>query len=254
MEQCKFNDAILFSHAPAEGPFRAVKIDEFNSSADYQVFRLKRLPELVDTAFVLSIEWDGYVIDPRAWNTQFREYDYIGAKWPHFSDGMNVGNSGFCLQSRKLLNALTHPRFSSDGSTNVDALICRVYRPILERDYGIRFAPESIADLFSYENSTPANPTFGFHGCGNMWRYTDDGEMIDLIDLLHPYVIQTGHYAGLVLHYYFQRKFVPLEKVYSKMRQYVSRDEALEKFKNITNSQALADEVLTSCERLLGSF
>ena len=31
--------------------------------------------------------------------------DYIGAPWPHFRDGHNVGNGGFSLRSRRLLEA-----------------------------------------------------------------------------------------------------------------------------------------------------
>ena len=87
---------------------------------------------MIKTPFVLFIEWDGYVIEPRAWHPSFREYDYIGAKWADDpADGMRVGNSGFCLQSKRLLDALADPRFVPLENQNVDLLICRTYRPEL---------------------------------------------------------------------------------------------------------------------------
>ena len=66
MERCKFAEAVLFSH------------DTFHRG-------------------------DGYVLEPRAWHESFREYDYIGARWPGPALGLpgrTVGNSGFCLQSK----------------------------------------------------------------------------------------------------------------------------------------------------------
>ena len=250
-EQCDFGDAILASHNPVEGPFRWVKIDKFNSSVDYQKFRLKRLPEITDTPFVLSIEWDGYVVAPRVWTSAFREYDYIGAKWPFHSDGMTVGNSGFCLQSRRLLKALGDRRIDHDGRTNVDDLICRIHRPMLEREYGIRFAPESIADLFSYESGAPDNPTFGFHGCGNMWRHVNDAEMIQLVELLDPYVFRTGHFAILVYYYYLQRRFPALDRTYGTMRKHLTRAEVERIFSSVIAPTSHPTEVVAFCERLL---
>src|SRR5580700_861068 len=80
MAQCKFGDAVLFSNERVGGAFRTVEIDRISSIADYQTFRLRQLPRLVDTPFILSVEWDGYIVDPRAWRPIFREYDYVGAK------------------------------------------------------------------------------------------------------------------------------------------------------------------------------
>src|SRR4029079_18721760 len=106
----KFGDAIFFSHVPVDGEFRTEKIAKLDM-ASYQAFRLKP-PPVIKTPFVLFVEWDGYVIEPRAWHPSFREYDYIGAKWiDNAADGMNVGNSGFCLQSKRLLDRLADPRF-----------------------------------------------------------------------------------------------------------------------------------------------
>lgn len=249
MEKCSFGDAILFSHAHVDASFRTVKINKFNSLADYQIFRLQQLPKLIDTPFALVVEWDGYVTDPRAWHPIFLEYDYIGARWPHYFDGMTVGNSGFSLQSRKLFSALADPRFIPVGNESVDTLICRTYRPILERDYGIRFAAESIADLFSYENHLPNRPTFGFHGCGNMWRHAEDSEMIKVVDLVEPYVFRTLQFAALVVNYCVQRKFFPLEEIYAKMRKHIGPEDTLKLLRQAAPSPA--DQIFFMCEQIL---
>ncbi len=129
MAQCEFANAVLFSPKPVEGEFRTIVVDNLNSLADYQTFSVNRLPALIETPFVLVVQWDGYVINPGAWSPSFREYDYIGARWPDLGDGMNVGNGGFCLRSRKLLAALNDPRFAADGTTSEDILICRTISP-----------------------------------------------------------------------------------------------------------------------------
>jgi hypothetical protein len=250
VERCAFGDAIMFSDAAVHGAFRTIKIEKIDSIADYQSVRLRILPKLIDAPFALFVEWDGYVIEPRAWTPDFRRYDYIGAKWLQFADGMTIGNSGFCLQSRKLLAALSDPRFTSAGTQNIDLLICRTYRPMLERDYGIRFAPEPVADLFSYENALPNGPTFGFHGCGNMWRHTEDSEMIRLVGLVDPYVFRTIHFVRLLASYFRQRKFVPLEAIYGKMRKHVGREDAAQLFRRLLR-QPVADQLFSMCEQLL---
>src|SRR5262249_20685515 len=151
------------------------------------------------------------------WRQNFQDYDYIGAKW-QYSDGMNVGNSGFSLLSHKLLKVLAEQKLPFDGKSAVDLLICRKYRPTLERQYGIRLAPESVADEFSYENEAPSGPTFGFHGMGNMWRYVEDSEMIKLFDSVDPGVFRTGHCLDLLCNYYLQRRPELMRRLYAKIR------------------------------------
>jgi hypothetical protein len=65
MAACDFADAILFSHVPVAGPFRAVEIDRFDSTAAYSNFVFKRLLKWIETPYVLIVQWDGYIVDPR---------------------------------------------------------------------------------------------------------------------------------------------------------------------------------------------
>jgi Protein of unknown function (DUF5672) len=222
--QCRFADAILFSHQPAHGSFRTIKTDRIGSTGAYSDFVFKRLPGMIETPFVLIVQWDGYVIDPNAWSPGFRDYDYIGARWPFVTDGMTVGNGGFSLRSRRFMSAMMESRFPIHEGENSDWLVCRTYRPQLESDFGIRFATESIADRFSYETVaacelTKHRPlTFGFHGMGNMWRYVDDADMIALIDRLSPYVFQTHQCSNLVMTYFLLGRFEVFVTLYARMK------------------------------------
>jgi len=230
--QCEFRDAILFSDAPVEGAFRAVEIDKIESTAAYSNFVFKRLPKLIETPFLLVVQWDGYVIDSGAWSPAFRDYDYIGAKWPGVTDGMSVGNGGFSLRSRKFMSALMADRFPLSSDANSDTIACRKYRPLLESDYDIRFAPESVADVFSYETTSPSEygkpwpRTFGFHGMGNMWRHVEDSELVELIDRLSPYVYSTHHYAKLILSYFLLENFELMSALYARMKAHAGSDAA----------------------------
>jgi hypothetical protein len=246
MEQCEFGDAILFTDATISGPFRTVKIENL-SREGYQAFRLHPPAELLEAAHVLFVEWDGYVVDPRAWRQHFTDFDYIEAKWAHVSDGMNVGNSGFSLLSHKLLKVLAEQQLPFDGSV-VDALICRKYRPLLERDYGIRFAPESIADEFSYEHEAPPAPTFGFHGMGSMWRYVEDSEMIKLFDSIHPHVFQSLHSLFLLYNYYRMQRVEPMRQLYAKIRPPFTPDILIDGLTRLVDKRS-AESVIGACER-----
>jgi hypothetical protein len=251
MAQCEFSDAVLFSHQPVEGAFRTIIVDKLNSLAAYKVFSIKRLLELIETRFVLVVQWDGYVINPGAWNPSFREYDYIGARWPHYADSMTVGNGGFSLRSRKLLAALNDPRYVLNDTIAEDELICRTFRPTLEREHGIRFAPEGVADQFSYENIVPNLPTFGFHGMGNMWRHVEDAEMIKLVGLLAPHVCRTPHYTALLIRYFLQRKFGPLAALYSHLKANAGSDDIFRLIKENSGRSNLALQCVRMCEQLL---
>src|SRR5262249_423288 len=251
MERCKFAEAVLFSHERWDGDFRTVIGPKFDRTG-YQAFRIKP-PPTVETPFTLFIEWDGYVLEPRAWDPSFREYDYIAARWPGPLSGIpgrTVGNSGFCLQSKKLNDALADPRFVPTLQDPVDALICGKYRTILEQEFGIRFAPEPVADRFSYELLLPVAPTFGFHGMSNMWRYIDDGKMAELVALVDPYVFRGPQFIILILNYALQCKFTMVEQLYGHMRKHVSFEDATTAFR-IALKQPHTDAIFALCEQLI---
>jgi hypothetical protein len=250
MAQCDFADAILFSHAPVAGPFRAVEIDRLESTAAYSNFVFKRLPALVETPYVLIVQWDGYVVDPSAWRPVFRDYDYIGARWPRVRGRMSVGNGGFSLRSRKFMEALSDPRFTLDENVNSDWFVCRTLRPALERDHGICFATPRVADRFSYESIEPRKPSFGFHGMGNMWRHVDDAEMVRLVGEVSPYVLRTEQCGRLLAAYFLRDRLDPLRALYGRMSDHLEAEDIQRLIARVTGSNELARECVRLCEKL----
>jgi tetratricopeptide (TPR) repeat protein len=156
------------------------RIDRLRSRDDYSRFVLKSLLPYVDTPHVLLIQWDGYVVNPDAFDPAFLECDYIGAKWYWFDDGMRVGNGGFSLRSRRLLEALQDPGIELAEAE--DITIGRAFRPLLERDYAIRYANEALADRFAFEAAYPAGMPFGFHGLYNFCRVVPPAELARLAE------------------------------------------------------------------------
>lgn len=161
--------AVFFTNLRAYSPsfdFEIEKIDPIRSKDDYSYFMMKLLWEYIkdwDVTHVLVIQHDGYILNGDLWDDEWLQYDYIGAVWPFEDKKHNVGNGGFSLRSKKLIGDV-----ALDGHITAthmeDAQICRSYRSFLERDCGIRFAPESVANQFSFELAAPKNKTFGFHG------------------------------------------------------------------------------------------
>jgi tetratricopeptide (TPR) repeat protein len=165
------------------------------SRDDYSEFVLKSLLPHVNTPHVLLVQWDGYAINPAAWRSEFLEVDYIGAKWFWHTDEMRVGNGGFSLRSRKLLLALQDPRVVLTEAE--DETIGRVFRPLLEREHGIRFASEPLADAFAFEAAYPIGKPFGFHGLFNFCRVVPPEEIVQLVRHFTPAIARSPQMAQL---------------------------------------------------------
>jgi hypothetical protein len=162
MERCEFDRVLFFTDRQFAVPgVEVVRIPRIGSSAEYSRFIVKDLNRHIRSAFVLVIQHDGYVLDAGQWSPQFQDYDYIGARWPSGGEHA-VGNGGFSLRSKRLLEALQDDHISSFDVE--DLAICLAYRPYLERAHGIKFAPGDLADRFSFEGIPRALATFGFHG------------------------------------------------------------------------------------------
>jgi hypothetical protein len=169
LDQVDFADCLLLTDAEVVTDhfgIRIVPIAKLDSSRAYSEFILHELAGHIRTAHCLVVQWDGFVLDAGCWDPSFLEYDYIGAPWPQFDDNCSVGNGGFSLRSRKLLEACCDPAFQA--SHPEDLAICRINRPLLERRFGIRFADRATAGRFAYERGAPSAFSFGFHGVFNM--------------------------------------------------------------------------------------
>lgn len=187
MEQARFAKVLLLSDQPlpagADGEISWRPIERITSRRDYSRFMLHELAAHIRTSHALCIQWDGFVVNGAAWDPEFLQYDYIGAVWPHFQDAHNVGNGGFSLRSKRLLQACRELPF--DGSDAEDVLISRRFRPQLEAR-GIRFAPESVARRFAFERTAPTGREFGFHGAYNLARRISPEDAARILRNLEP--------------------------------------------------------------------
>jgi hypothetical protein len=170
-----------------EKPFFTLleSIDEYNYYCIYM------LHKHVHTEFALLIQYDSSVIHGNKWRKEFFDYDYIGAPWPlthnaykdPFGNFQRVGNGGFSLRSKKLLevpNKIDIPWKVAENSfyenfgtsyLSEDGNIGVHNRHLFEEE-GCQFAPIEVAAHFAYESSIPENigiKPFGYHK-NNPWR------------------------------------------------------------------------------------
>jgi len=142
------------------------------STANYFDFSLYKLPYMINTKHLLWIHWDSWIIDPGMWRKEFLDYDYIGAPW-WYRDGMNVGNSGFCIRSVNLMRYIAEHKdqYAFSLKSAEDHNLCRVYRQRLT-EAGFTWAPEATAADFAFERARASLSSrhFGFHGVFN-WPF-----------------------------------------------------------------------------------
>lgn len=152
---------------------------------------LHELYKYVDTDYCLTIHDDGFVINPHLWTNEFLNYDYIGAPWfhtiPYYGPIHRVGNGGFSLRSKKLINLCKNLNYTSGHE---DGIICLRNRLWFEAQ-GCKFSPVEIAMKFSLEEEIPEcefnlNNCFGFHGRGiSLLRSENHNQqLLDRIKLL----------------------------------------------------------------------
>lgn len=160
-EQVKFAETFILSNELNEQG-----IPKLGSKEAYSNFILKELHKYIETDYALIVQHDGYVKNYKAWTDDFLKYDYIGAPW-WYKDEMRVGNGGFSLRSKKLLQqtAWFFEKYGKETHPE-DHVICRTYRKNFEA-MGIKFAPVELAEKFSFEGYMQPghwDGQFGFHG------------------------------------------------------------------------------------------
>lgn len=161
----KFNSIKLISYEmPSEIPLhvRFHKIAKLSWLA-YNRFILHQLYKYVDTEFCLLIQPDGFVLNADKWNDKFFNYDYIGAPWKPTTPHDRVGNGGFSLRSRKLLEFTRHLIYNG---INEDGIIAFNKDKLIES--GMKYADIDTAYEFSVEDEIPEKEwrrdnCFGFH-------------------------------------------------------------------------------------------
>ena len=157
-----------------------VPIEPMMNLNEYSKAMIEDLHKYFKTTHCLVVQADSFVVNHKLWKDEFLKYDYIGAPW---SDKLvvnqnlvlnvkknPVGNGGFSLRSRKLVQATAKIDYDSLKLPlkSEDVVICHyLYDKMIEE--GVKFAPPKLAAQFSIENVNNLygqNPdsVFGFHG------------------------------------------------------------------------------------------
>lgn len=203
-------EIIIFSDRNFYEGSKFVNIKKNISIFDYSEIILKHLWLYLETDYALIIQWDGMATDRMLWSDEYLNYDYIGAPWDG-NDQYRVGNGGFSLRSKKLIDALrdTEIQLGRQSRELEDAAICREYRQLLEQKYSITYAPYDIAKNFSFELNFTGN-TFGFHGIWNTAKFFSEKELDYIIDNMPVYIWKTEWKYRRLLQELSQRGFKSL--------------------------------------------
>jgi hypothetical protein len=154
---------------------------------DYNCFCLKTLCDYIDSDYIVLIQSDGFIVNPEKWSNSFLEYDYIGGPWPAENLSCNlprwpivmnevqkngivyqVGNGGFTLRSKNLLNATKFLFKDEHYGLPEDVCISLLYRNTLE-NMGLKYPSVDEAGKFSCEakhvngKKFSSDESFGFH-------------------------------------------------------------------------------------------
>ena len=141
-----------------EDVVESIKIDKINNIRDYNEFVIKQLHNYIETDYCMIFQWDGFILNPDAWDNEYLNYDYIGAPW-WFHYDKNVGNGGFCIRTKKLMEFVS--KLPTPENYTEDVFICRDNYQLLI-DNGFKFAPYELAEKFSIENGK-WDGQLGFH-------------------------------------------------------------------------------------------
>lgn len=193
-----FDETLFFSNKKINlgNNYTFKKLSKNFSRNDYSWFMFKELHKHVKTSHVLIIQYDGFAVNQQAWTDVFYDYDYIGAPIhlynPVLGDigdkrsyGFTVGNGGFSLRSKKLLDILGTDEFLKPLINNFvceDLAICIEHKDYLIKKYDIKFAPIDVALRFSMESVQGQIYSLGFHGIENIPFFLSEDETFKYIN------------------------------------------------------------------------
>jgi hypothetical protein len=187
LEQIDVKEVLVISDKEFIPGARTIIRPPVNGMEEYCNIMLTGTAEHVNTGHALYVQWDGMAYNREHWTNEFLDYDYIGAPWPWHPQNQNVGNGGFSLRSKKLLDICVQEMSNLPPHVvrGEDHLICVDRRAQLESQHGIKFPNFELASKFSFEHGK-YTPGFGFHGVWNMFKCLDKTELefyVDAIDV-----------------------------------------------------------------------
>lgn len=203
---CK--EIITYSDRPIIEGAKLIPLRKEINLYDYSSIVLKQLWSHIETDHVLIIQYDGMAIRRDLWDDAWLKYDYIGAIWPWPIKGQNMGNGGFSLRSRKLIDACRDNKIQLGGESgqNEDSAICVEFRNHLEEKYGIQYAPKEVAGKFSTENYFQ-EPSFGFHGIWNAAKFMDKTDVEYIMNHIQDYTWKDASKTQMWIRILMERGF-----------------------------------------------
>ncbi len=206
IERClsaaRFGDAIFLgpqgeqAQHPMPTGVRWIDTAPLKGIQDYNRIILRELLPHVHTSHVLVVQWDGFITHPELWRQEFLSVDYIGSPWFHGGHPGKVGNGGFSLRSRRLLEALASLN-NLDTNEPEDMVICEHRRAELEQMHGIRFASLAMAQEFGCEYGR-YRESFGFHGMHNFAHIMNTSELKEWTNAAPAEILSSRHTRNLI--------------------------------------------------------
>lgn len=162
LEQITPAEVVFVSAIHVELPFNARIYPTVKMSYERQSeWFIKEYYKIFNTSHALNIHWDGYVLNGDFWDDEWLKLDYLGARWDREHE-YTVGNGACCLKSKRFCETIANAEFIKNFHPD-DEQVCVHYRPILEKEYGMKYGTKEQADRFSFEQVAPKQKTFGFH-------------------------------------------------------------------------------------------
>lgn len=185
-------EIIIFSDRRFYPCNKFIHINKNITVYDYSEIMVKHLWLHLETDYALICQHDGMAVDKTKWTDDYFNYDYIGSAWENPINGNRVGNGGFSLRSKKLIEALRDNKIQLGGMAKnlEDVLIGGEYKQYLEEKHGIRYAPLQVAQKFSMEISYVGQP-FGFHGIWNTVRFFNFQQLEYIIEIMPDHIWRT---------------------------------------------------------------
>ena len=209
LSKVEFGEVLTFSDKSLSVPGAVeIPVEDWSSKLGWSECLWYDVPNYIKTDQALLIQWDSWIFNPDCWRDEFATFDHIGSPW-WYEDGLNVGNTGFSLRSRKLMQHLVTYRDKYPVSDPEDVALSRQYRRQLEAD-GFVYAPQETALDFSFEcvRRTPDSQHFGFHALKNWYYVLDDARLVERLkiankneyirrtDMLHQLGVQPFYVGG----------------------------------------------------------
>lgn len=174
LEHCKasvdFGGVKLLTHYPLNYPHR-VRIKPIYSLTAYSIFMLTQIYKYIDTKYLLTVQRDGWILNPTSWDNSWLQYDFIGPLYMQYD---KCGSGGFSLRSKRLMQHIAENEMPEWGGTQKQA--DQIQSSIAYYEDGIcslkprkEFKVANLNDAANFGQAGNRNPKyfrefpFGFH-------------------------------------------------------------------------------------------